>query len=71
MGSAPSRLFNVVMQFLNEAYGVQSRTGVTGQINPVGQEYCGDHRPASALLEISALMSSNFKVEIDAGAVLD
>ena len=41
-----------------------------GAINPVRQEYFGDHRPASTLLEVSALVDPRLKVEIEAVAYL-
>jgi 2-iminobutanoate/2-iminopropanoate deaminase len=40
------------------------------KINPVRQEYFGDHRPASTLVEVSALVIPTLKVEIEAEAVL-
>lgn len=41
------------------------------RINPVRQAYFGDHRPASTLIGIAALVSPELKVEIEAEAVLD
>ena len=41
------------------------------KINPLRQEYFGDHRPASTLVEVSALVAPTMKVEIEAEAVLD
>ncbi len=41
-----------------------------GAINIVRQDYFGDHRPASTLLEISALVDPRLKVEIEAVAYL-
>ena len=41
-----------------------------GAINPIRQEYFGDHRPASTLLEVSALVDPRLKVEIEAVAYL-
>jgi enamine deaminase RidA (YjgF/YER057c/UK114 family) len=32
-------------------------------------EYFGDHRPAATLVEVSALVSPDFKVEIEATAI--
>ncbi|MEM6498653.1 MAG: RidA family protein, partial [Pseudomonadota bacterium] len=37
-------------------------------INVVRQDYFGDHRPASTLLEVSALVDPRLKVEIEAVA---
>ena len=39
-------------------------------INPKRIEYFGDHKPASTLLEISALVDPRMKVEIEAEAVI-
>jgi len=41
-----------------------------GKINPVRQRYFGAHRPASTLVEVSALVLPELKVEIEAQAVL-
>ena len=40
------------------------------RINPVRQEFFGEARPASTLVEVSALVTPGAKVEIDAVAVL-
>jgi 2-iminobutanoate/2-iminopropanoate deaminase len=40
------------------------------RINPVRQEFFGDARPASTLVEVSALATPGAKVEIDAVALL-
>jgi enamine deaminase RidA (YjgF/YER057c/UK114 family) len=40
------------------------------KINPVRQRYFGPHRPASTLVEVSALILPELKVEIDMQAVL-
>jgi reactive intermediate/imine deaminase len=40
------------------------------KINPIRQRYFGDHRPASTLVEVSALVMPELKVEIEAQAVL-
>jgi enamine deaminase RidA (YjgF/YER057c/UK114 family) len=40
------------------------------KINPIRQRYFGLHRPASTLVEVSALVSPELKVEIEAQAVL-
>jgi enamine deaminase RidA (YjgF/YER057c/UK114 family) len=39
-----------------------------GRINPVRQRYFGEHRPASTLVEVSALVDPRMKVEIEAVA---
>jgi len=41
-----------------------------GAINAVRKEYFGDHRPASTLLEVSALVDPRLTVEIEAVAYL-
>jgi len=41
-----------------------------GKINPIRQRYFGVHRPASTLVEVSALVAPELKVEIEAQAVL-
>ena len=40
------------------------------RINPVRQEYFGEHRPASSLVEVSKLIDPRLKVEIEAVAYL-
>ena len=40
------------------------------KINPIRQRYFGPHRPASTLVEVSALVSPELKVKIEAQAVL-
>ena len=40
------------------------------QINPARQRYFGEHRPASTLVEVSALVLPELLVEIEAQAVL-
>lgn len=40
------------------------------KINPLRQEFFGEHRPASTLVEVSALVHPDLLVEIDAVAVL-
>ncbi|WP_428486308.1 RidA family protein [Rhodopila sp.] len=40
------------------------------RINPIRQRYFGPHRPASSLVEVSALVLPELKVEIEAQAVL-
>ncbi|MFY0612558.1 MAG: RidA family protein [Hyphomicrobiaceae bacterium] len=41
-----------------------------GAINPIRQEYFGEHRPASTLLEISGFVDPRLKVEVEAVAYL-
>ena len=41
------------------------------RINPVRERYFGEYRPASTLVEVSALVDPRMKVEIEAEAVLD
>lgn len=41
------------------------------RINPIRQAYFGDHRPASTLVEVSALVDPRMKVEIEAVAVIE
>ena len=40
------------------------------KINPIRQRYFGEHRPASTLVEVSALIDPRLKVEIEAVAYL-
>jgi 2-iminobutanoate/2-iminopropanoate deaminase len=40
------------------------------RINPVRQEFFGDARPASTLVEVSALVLPGFLIEVEAVAVL-
>jgi enamine deaminase RidA (YjgF/YER057c/UK114 family) len=40
------------------------------KINPIRQRYFGENRPASSLVEVSALVLPELKVEIEAQAVL-
>jgi len=41
-----------------------------GPINTVRQEYFGDHRPVSTLLEVSGLVDPRLKVEVEAVAYI-
>lgn len=41
-----------------------------GRINPRRAAYFGEHRPASTLVEVSALVDPGMKVEIEAEAVI-
>lgn len=47
-----------------------TRIGERGLINPFRQAYFGVHRPASTLVEVSALVDPRLAVEIEAIAVL-
>ena len=40
------------------------------RINPLRQEWFGEHRPASTLVEVSALVLPELTVEIEAEAVI-
>jgi reactive intermediate/imine deaminase len=40
------------------------------KVNPARQRYFGDHRPASTLVGVTALVLPNAKVEIEATAVI-
>jgi 2-iminobutanoate/2-iminopropanoate deaminase len=44
--------------------------GDRARINPVRQEFFGDARPASTLVEVSALVLPEFLVEVEAVAVI-
>ena len=44
--------------------------GDRARINPVRQEFFGDTRPASTLVEVSALVLPEFLIEVDAVAVV-
>jgi 2-iminobutanoate/2-iminopropanoate deaminase len=48
-----------------------TRIGERGQINPLRQDYFGEHRPASTLVEVSALVDPRLSVEIEAIAVVE
>ena len=39
-------------------------------INPIRVEYFGDHKPASTLVEVSALVDPRMRVEIEAVAYI-
>ena len=51
--------------------GFQFRGQRVPLINPQRIEYFGEHRPASTLVEVSALVDSRLKVEIEAVAYID
>lgn len=40
-------------------------------INPIRQNYFGEHRPASTLFEVSKLVTPEMKVEIEVEAVIE
>jgi 2-iminobutanoate/2-iminopropanoate deaminase len=44
--------------------------GDRARINPARQRYFGEHRPASTLVEVSALVLPDLKVEIEAQAMV-
>ena len=62
-GGAPRNVVKVQVFLTN----VDDRT----KINPRRQAYFGEHRPASTLVQVAALVSPELKVEIEAEAVLD
>ena len=47
-----------------------TNVGDRAAINPLRQEYFGEHRPASTLVEVSALVMPELTVEIEAEAVI-
>ena len=61
-GGAPEHIVKVTV-FLTD---VDDRA----RINPLRQAYFGDHRPASTLVEVCALVIPELKVEIEAEAVV-
>ena len=61
-GAAPGDVTKVTV-FMRDA-------GQRPDINPLRQEFFGDHRPASTLVEISRLVNDDFLLEIEAVAVL-
>jgi len=63
VGAGPQHVVKVTV-FLTD---VDDRT----RINPARQRYFGEHRPASTLVEVSALVLPALKVEIEAQAVID
>lgn len=62
VGAAAEHVVKVVVYLTDVADRVK--------INPVRQRYFGAHRPASTLVEVSALVMPKLKVEIEAQAVL-
>jgi enamine deaminase RidA (YjgF/YER057c/UK114 family) len=62
-GGAPEHIVKVTV-FLTD---VDDRA----RINPIRQAYFGDHRPASTLIEVCALVIPELKVEIEAEAVVE
>ena len=71
-GSAPD---DVVEQFRRPEHIVKVTVFLTNindrvLINPIRQTYFGEHRPASTLVEVSALVTPQLKVEIEAEAVI-
>src|SRR4051794_18546188 len=61
-GAGPEHVVKVTVYLTN----VADRT----LINPARQRYFGEHRPASTLVEVSALVLPELKVEIEAVAVV-
>ena len=59
-GSGPENIVKVTVYLTD----VNDRA----KINPIREEYFGEHRPASTLVEVSALVSPAMKVEIEAVA---
>jgi 2-iminobutanoate/2-iminopropanoate deaminase len=62
VGAAAEHVVKVVVYLTN----VADRS----RINPIRQRYFGAHRPASTLVEVSALALPDLKVEIEVQAVL-
>jgi reactive intermediate/imine deaminase len=62
-GTAPHQVVKVTV-FLTD---VNDRA----RINPARQRFFGEHRPASTLVEVSALVLPALKVEIEAQAVVE
>jgi reactive intermediate/imine deaminase len=61
-GASPADVVKVTVYLLDVAD--------RARINPVRREFFGEHRPASTLVEIGALVHPDLLVEIDAVAVL-
>jgi 2-iminobutanoate/2-iminopropanoate deaminase len=61
-GAAAEHVVKVTVYLTN----VGDRT----KINPIRQRYFGPHRPASTLVEVTALVLPELKVEIEAQAVV-
>jgi 2-iminobutanoate/2-iminopropanoate deaminase len=61
-GGKPEHIVKVTVLLTN--------IGDRAAINPIRQRYFGEHRPASTLYEVSALVSPEMKVEIEAEAVI-
>ena len=61
-GGRPEHIVKVTVYLTN----VRDRA----RINPIREEYFGEHRPASTLVEVSALVGPRLKVEIEAEAVV-
>jgi 2-iminobutanoate/2-iminopropanoate deaminase len=62
VGAGPEHVVKVVVYLTD--------VGDRKKINPIRQRYFGLHRPASTLVEVSALVLPALKVEIEAQAVL-
>lgn len=63
VGASPQQVVKVTV-FLTD---VDDRA----RINPARQRFFGEHRPASTLVEVSALVLPALKVEIEAQAVVE
>ena len=61
-GGAPEHIVKVTVYLTD----VSDRA----HINPIREAYFGEHRPASTLVEVSALIGPRLKVEIEAEAVV-
>lgn len=61
-GGRPEHIVKVTVYLTN----VRDRA----RINPIREEYFGEHRPASTLVEVAALVGARLKVEIEAEAVV-
>ena len=62
-GGAPDQIVKVTVYLTD----INDRA----RINPIRQRYFGDARPASSLVEVSALVVPELKVEIEAEAVVE
>ena len=62
-GDEPENIVKVTVYLMTD---VNDRA----KINPIREEYFGQHRPTSTLLEVSALVSPDMKVEIEAIAYI-
>ena len=63
VGAGPEHVVKVTVLLTD----IDDRTAV----NPARERYFGEHRPASTLYEVAALVVPQLKIEIEAEAVLD